>query len=53
MTKEQRVEVENMMKEIFDTFEGELSGSYYGHTSTEQSRLDQLVEEHKFAFLIL
>lgn len=47
MTKEERVEFESMMKEIFSEFKGNLKGKYYGHTSTSKERLDQLVQEHK------
>lgn len=47
MTKQERLDFEAMMMEIFKELEGDLKGTYYGHTVTDKARLDQLVQEHK------
>eukprot|EP00486_Rosalina_sp_Unknown_P006002 CAMPEP_0201567878 /NCGR_PEP_ID=MMETSP0190_2-20130828/8596_1 /ASSEMBLY_ACC=CAM_ASM_000263 /TAXON_ID=37353 /ORGANISM="Rosalina sp." /LENGTH=374 /DNA_ID=CAMNT_0047988365 /DNA_START=93 /DNA_END=1217 /DNA_ORIENTATION=- len=46
ITKEQRVEVEKLMKAAFDTFEGELKGTYYPLYDMKEEDRKSLVDKH-------
>jgi len=50
ITKEQRVGVENLMKNAFPKFEGDLAGNYYGLTGMDEAVRQQLVDDH-FLFM--
>jgi len=50
ITKEQRVGVENLMKNAFKKLQGELSGKYYPLTGMEEKTRQQLVDDH-FLFI--
>merc|ERR1712165_190184 len=50
ITKEQRVGVENLMKNAFPKFEGDLAGNYYGLTGMDEKVRQQLVDDH-FLFM--
>ena len=46
ITKEQRLEVEKLMKEIFAGLEGDLAGTYYPLTGMDEATRQQLVDDH-------
>merc|ERR1711971_1117841 len=46
ITKEQRLEVEALMKNAFAKLEGDLAGSYYALTGMEEGVRQQLVDDH-------
>jgi len=50
ITKEQRVGVENLMKNAFPKFAGDLAGNYYGLTGMDEKVRQQLVDDH-FLFM--
>merc|ERR1712098_1032575 len=50
ITKEQRLEMEGLMKNAFAKLEGDLSGEYYPLTGMEESVRQQLVDDH-FLFM--
>merc|ERR1711963_693784 len=48
ITKEQRLEVENLMKSAFQKLEGDLAGKYYPLLGMEEADRQQLVDDHFF-----
>merc|ERR1711872_507158 len=50
ITKEQRLDVENLMKKAFANLEGDLAGTYYPLTGMEETVRQQLVDDH-FLFM--
>ena len=50
ITKEQRLDVENLMKSAFQKLEGDLAGTYFPLTGMEESVRQQLVDDH-FLFM--
>merc|ERR1712121_566652 len=50
ITKEQRVGVENLMKNAFPKFAGDLAGNYYALTGMDEKVRQQLVDDH-FLFM--
>ena len=46
ITKEQRLEMEGLMKTAFSKFEGDLSGEYYPLTGMDEAVRQQLVDDH-------
>merc|ERR1712218_741695 len=50
ITKEQRVGVENLMKNAIQTFSGDLAGKYYPLTGMDEAVRQQLVDDH-FLFM--
>merc|ERR1712141_991603 len=46
ITKQQRVDVEALMKNAFAKLEGDLAGSYYALTGMEEGVRQQLVDDH-------
>merc|ERR1712133_49372 len=46
ITKEQRLDVENLMKKAFANLEGDLAGTYYPLTGMEETVRQQLVDDH-------
>jgi len=50
ITKDQRVGVENLMKNAFPKFSGDLAGNYYGLTGMDEKVRQQLVDDH-FLFM--
>merc|ERR1712080_75168 len=50
ITKEQRVGVENLMKNAFPKFTGDLAGNYYALTGMDEKIRQQLVDDH-FLFM--
>merc|ERR1712061_611184 len=46
ITKEQRLEVESLMKTAFGNLQGELSGKYYPLTGMDEKVRQQLVDDH-------
>merc|ERR1719464_72410 len=46
ITKEQRLEMENLMKSAFQKLEGDLAGTYYPLLGMEESVRQQLVDDH-------
>merc|ERR1719370_2444105 len=50
ITKEQRIEMEGLMKVAFSKFEGDLAGEYYPLTGTDEKVRQQLVDDH-FLFM--
>merc|ERR1712201_64244 len=50
ITKEQRVGVENLMKNATATFSGDLAGKYYPLTGMDEKTRQQLVDDH-FLFM--
>merc|ERR1712212_928385 len=46
ITKEQRLEVENLMKSAFQKLEGDLAGKYYPLLGMEESVRQKLVDDH-------
>merc|ERR1711894_404874 len=46
ITKQQRVDVEALMKNAFAKLEGDLAGSYYALTGMEEAVRQQLVDDH-------
>merc|ERR1711872_1196374 len=50
ITKEQRLDVENLMKKAFANLEGDLAGTYYPLTGMEENVRQQLVDDH-FLFM--
>jgi len=50
ITKEQRVGVENLMKNAFTKMEGDLSGTYYPLTGMDEAVRQKLVDDH-FLFM--
>merc|ERR1711997_814938 len=46
ITKEQRLEMENLMKSAFSKLEGELAGSYYPLLGMEEEVRQKLVDDH-------
>jgi len=46
ITKEQRLEMEGLMKTAFQKLEGDLSGTYFPLTGMEESVRQQLVDDH-------
>merc|ERR1719511_151943 len=46
ITKEQRLEVENLMKSAFANLEGDLAGTYYPLTGMDEKVRQQLVDDH-------
>merc|ERR1719193_2727818 len=46
ITKEQRLEVENLMKSAFANLEGDLAGKYYPLTGMDEKDRQQLVDDH-------
>ena len=45
-TKEQRLEIEELMKKVFDTLEGDLAGKYYSLATMTEEERNQLVADH-------
>ena len=50
ITKEQRIEMEGLMKTAFSKFEGDLSGEYFPLTGMDEAVRQQLVDDH-FLFM--
>jgi len=50
ITKEHRLQVEEMMKEAFASLEGDLAGTYYPLTGMDEATRQQLVDDH-FLFM--
>merc|ERR1711936_843573 len=50
ITKQQRVDVEALMKNAFTKLEGDLAGSYYALTGMDEAVRQQLVDDH-FLFM--
>merc|ERR1712243_510147 len=50
ITKEQRLEVENLMKSAFQKLEGNLAGKYYPLLGMNEADRQQLVDDH-FLFI--
>merc|ERR1712165_636164 len=50
ITKEQRLEVEELMKKAFANLEGDLAGTYYPLTGMDEKVRQQLVDDH-FLFM--
>ena len=50
ITKEQRLEMEGLMKIAFSKFEGDLAGEYYPLTGMDEAVRQQLVDDH-FLFM--
>jgi len=50
ITKQQRLDVEGLMKKAFSNLEGDLSGTYYPLTGMSEAVRKQLVEDH-FLFI--
>merc|ERR1712147_372857 len=50
ITKEQRLEVESLMKTAFGNLEGDLAGAYYPLTGMDEKVRQQLVDDH-FLFM--
>merc|ERR1739845_322456 len=50
ITKDQRVGVENLMKNAFPKFAGDLAGNYYALTGMDEKVRQQLVDDH-FLFM--
>merc|ERR1739838_1185081 len=50
ITKEQRIGVENLMKNAFQKLSGDLSGTYYPLTGMDENIRQQLVDDH-FLFM--
>merc|ERR1719374_333386 len=50
ITKEQRLEVENLMKSAFANLEGDLAGTYFPLTGMDEKVRQQLVDDH-FLFM--
>ena len=50
ITKEQRLEVENLMKSAFQKLEGDLAGKYFPLLGMEEADRQQLVDDH-FLFM--
>ena len=46
ITKEQRLEVESLMKTAFGNLEGDLAGTYYPLTGMDEKVRQQLVDDH-------
>merc|ERR1712170_341861 len=46
ITREQRLEVENLMKSAFQKLEGDLAGKYYPLLGMEEADRQQLVDDH-------
>merc|ERR1711997_356674 len=46
ITKEQRLEMENLMKSAFQKLEGDLAGKYYPLLGMEEADRQQLVDDH-------
>merc|ERR1712184_221181 len=46
ITKQQRIDVEALMKNAFAKLEGDLAGSYYALTGMEEAIRQQLVDDH-------
>merc|ERR1712223_2074705 len=46
ITKEQRLEMENLMKSAFQKLDGDLAGKYYPLLGMEEADLQQLVDDH-------
>merc|ERR1712183_872143 len=46
ITKQQRIDVEALMKNAFTKLEGDLAGSYYALTGMEEGVRQQLVDDH-------
>merc|ERR1712242_658075 len=46
ITKQQRIDVEGLMKNAFAKLEGDLAGNYYPLTGMEESVRQQLVDDH-------
>jgi len=46
ITKEQRLEMEGLMKNAFAKFDGDLAGEYYPLTGMEETVRQQLVDDH-------
>merc|ERR1711935_558391 len=46
ITKEQRLEMENLMKSAFQKLEGDLAGTYYPLEGMEEAVRQQLVDDH-------
>merc|ERR1712076_71031 len=46
ITKQQRIDVEALMKNAFAKMEGDLAGSYYALTGMEEAVRQQLVDDH-------
>merc|ERR1711878_65 len=46
ITKEQRLEMENLMKSAFQKLDGDLAGTYYPLLGMEESVRQQLVDDH-------
>merc|ERR1719512_163526 len=49
-TKQQRLDVENLMKKAFSNLSGDLAGNYYPLTGMEEKIRQQLVDDH-FLFM--
>merc|ERR1719300_624216 len=50
ITKQQRLDVESLMKKAFDNLQGDLAGSYFPLTGMEEKVRQQLVDDH-FLFM--
>ena len=46
ITKDQRIDLEKMMKDAFGKMEGDLAGTYYPLTGMEEAVRQQLVDDH-------
>ena len=46
ITKEQRLDVENLMKNAFQKLEGDLAGTYYPLTGMDEEVRQKLVDDH-------
>ena len=59
ITKQQRIDVEGLMKNAFAKLEGDLAGNYYPLTGMEEGVRQQLVDDHflfvsgEYIFLVL
>lgn len=45
-TKEQRLEIEDLMRKVFETLEGDLAGTYYSLATLTEEAKQQLVDDH-------
>lgn len=45
-TKEQRLEIEDLMRKVFDTLQGDLAGTYHSLAKLKAEEKQQLVDDH-------
>ena len=45
-TKEQRLKIEELMRKVFDTLEGDLAGTYYSLATLKDEEKQRLVDDH-------